>query len=394
MWLFNFFKTNTTETKPAIKGVTLGSIGARIAFKYDNSLDVYYGFYNKNPYVMSTINRIKQDVASNGVELRIQDEPTDITQFTDLLSTTFQKFKERIVRDYEVTGNVYIYVDRDEGDNVVGLDILDPRYITPVTDERGNVLGYVQNLAGIRAFSADEVYHLKDDTDTEDETLGKSKMSSLYLDLMSDKEASESNYSFFANNQTPSSIVVLEETVWDKDVESLKKVKDLFSTENYGGGKNNNRTAFVEGIKEVIQIQQRMDDAEFLNLRRFSLEMVCSVYGVPKDILWFTESSNRSVWDVQSETYWNNINTIDSVFEEFLDMIVKDVLGEEYSFVILRDSLRILERRMKIAKEAYKESGLLSLNEAREIIQYEEREDGNEVYKEKSLEKVESKVEL
>ncbi len=108
--------------------------------------------------------------------------------------------------------------------------------MTPVTDSTGEVLGYIQNLAGLRGFSADEVFHLKDDTDTEDETLGKSKMTSLYLDLMSDKEAGESNYSFFVNSQIPASLVILEATEGEKspeDIQALKKIKELFTAENF-----------------------------------------------------------------------------------------------------------------------------------------------------------------
>jgi len=35
-------------------------------------------------------------------------------------------------------------------------------------------------------------------------------MTSLFIDLESDKEASESNLAFFKNNQTPSSIIVID----------------------------------------------------------------------------------------------------------------------------------------------------------------------------------------
>jgi phage portal protein BeeE len=44
-----------------------------------------------------------------------------------------------------------------------------------------------------------------------------------------------------------------------------------------------------------MQVQQKQDDMQFEKMRRFTLEMVCAVYGVPKDILGLTETSNRSV---------------------------------------------------------------------------------------------------
>lgn len=75
---------------------------------------------------------------------------------------------------------------------------------------KGEILGYVQNLNGVRYFLPDEVYHLKGDTDIDNETLGRSKMKTLLVELMTDEEASQSNLAFFKNNQTPSSIVIID----------------------------------------------------------------------------------------------------------------------------------------------------------------------------------------
>jgi hypothetical protein len=56
--------------------------------------------------------------------------------------------------------------------------------------------------------------HFYEDIDLNDEKKGESKMQSLFLDLETDIEARESNLAFFKNNQTPSSLVII-----DKDYE-------------------------------------------------------------------------------------------------------------------------------------------------------------------------------
>jgi hypothetical protein len=117
--------------------------------------------------------------------------------------------------------------------------------------------------------------------------------------------------------------------------------------------------------------------------------MVCAVYGVPKDILGLTETSNRSVWDIQSDIYYTNINTKENVFQDFINSIIHDVLWEEYEFVILRDNLKILERKARVAKELYKESRLITLNEAREIIQYDSLTEWDSVFSEKEVQETE-----
>ena len=131
MGLFDFFAKPSVQqvdnTKPAIKGVNIGNVGARIGIKYSFNMEKYFDFYNKNPYILATINRIMQDVGGNGFEfVKVSGEnryEEDFQQIEDLAQTgnksTFKKFLARLVRDYEITGNCYVYLVRDEGGNVI-----------------------------------------------------------------------------------------------------------------------------------------------------------------------------------------------------------------------------------------------------------------------------------
>ena len=80
----------------------------------------------------------------------------------------------------------------------------------PLTSETGQVIGYLQNLNGIRYFLPDEILHLRYDNDLKNESVGKPKMTGLFIELESDTEAKESNLAFFKNNQTPASIILVD----------------------------------------------------------------------------------------------------------------------------------------------------------------------------------------
>lgn len=188
--------------------------------------------------------------------------------------------------------------------------------------------------------------HLKDDTDTNNEIVGRSKLRSLIIDIETDKQARDSNYAFFKNNQTPSSFIILDNEMElptnDDDFKELKReLKELFES-NGSGGINNHRSVVVQGVKEVINTQSKISDAEFLNLRRFTLELVCSIYGVNKDILGFTETSNRAVSTAQSDNYFMLVEDKEEFLDEFLTMVVKEVLGEQFTYHTLKDNLRTL----------------------------------------------------
>lgn len=110
-------------------------------------MEVFFHNYRHNPYIRSVINRRKRDAYRFGIEIRKGETVMkDLNMFTDLINATgtkitAKKFIERVIRDYEVTGNAYIYCARSiETGNVFSIQALDPRYIKPITNKNGQVL--------------------------------------------------------------------------------------------------------------------------------------------------------------------------------------------------------------------------------------------------------------
>lgn len=394
--MFDFFK----KEPPKLKWAT---VNGWYSIDYNVSNQVFYDFYNQNPYISATISRIKTDVWWHGIELVkkmwTKNIPKDLKMLETLLSyqqkTSVKDFTEKLVRDIEITGNAYVYVARNKNNRVFWMKTLDPRYITPIVKNTWELLWYVQNLNWIRAFLPTEVYHFMDEVSTEDETIWTSKMKSLFIDLETDKEARESNLAFFKNNQTPSSIVLIDDDFEIEDEAVFrKKLQEIFLSWKYQGWKNHYRTAFFQWIKNILPIQDKIDDMKFIWLRRLTMQLVCAVYQVPQDLLWFTETSNRSVWDVQYDIYLNTINAKEHKLEKFINPILEDIFDDTINIVFLQDNLRQLEKKSKIAIDLYKNGRLVSLDEAREIIQYEATTDWDKFFSwdNKNLEKEENQI--
>lgn len=378
----NFFtKSEPQKNTPTLNAFAFGGFSAL----YEINFDAYFRLYENNPYIASAIDRIRSDVGAFGFEIynweKISEKEMKI--FENLVALTLdytpRQFIKRLIRDYEITGNAFVYLIR-ENNKVIGLQILDPRYVKPIINTGGQILGYYQNLSGIKIFTKDEMFHLKSDNDLNFEALGRSKMRSLFVDLETDNEARESNLAFFKNNQTPSSLVVLDPNFTlpdgDDELKFRKQIKDLLESGKYTGGKNHHRSAVIEWIKEVIKLQDKITDAEFLNLRKFSLELVCSVYGVNKDILGFTDTSNRSVGENQSMNYYTLIEEKENLLDEFMTKIIKQIFGENFSYKSIKDTIRLLSARSSVTTNLYN-NGIITLNEARKIVGYDERSDGD-----------------
>ncbi len=394
MWWLNFF--NSFKNKKEVPKVQGFSVGNRINIDYNISPHQLFSFYKNSPYLTAVINRITEDVWWKGIEFQKKkwEEKYDVVDdsiFTKLLSyqnpnqpIKIKDFLEKLVKDIEISGNTYVYFHKKEN-KTIGIKRLDPKHMIPVVRDTWEVLWYIQNLNGTRAYLPDEVFHFKNTDDVNDETIWEAKMISLFLDLETDKEARESNLAFFKNNQTPSSIVVLDpefEFSTEDQVKVKAELKEIFQGWNFLWWKNHYRTSIIQWVKEIIKVQDKIDDMNFIWLRRLTMQLVCAVYWVPQDLIGFTETSNRSVWDVQYDIYIESNISKENKFSQFLTSIVQHALWEEYQISILQDNLRNLSKKADVAGKLYKEDWVITLNEAREIIQYDpvKSEDGNKFY--------------
>lgn len=382
-WLFPKKEEKQEKKKPMAQ---ISSFTNKMFLDYKISDDVLYSFYRTNPYICAVINKISSDIWANGIEIQKRTGDEFLAVEDDLLedlikdydqNITIKQFLQTIVRDIEILANAYIYFIKDENDHIVGIRRLDPRYIIKVSTDTWETIGYIQNLKGQRAFLADEIYHIRDNVGISDETKWESKMISLFVDLETDKEAKESNLAFFRNNQTPSSLVVLNDDYTMSDTATLlNEIKELFSWWQYQGGKNHYRSAVVQGVKEIVKIQDKIEDSQFLDQRKFTMQLVCAVYDVPQDMIGITDTSNKSVGDIQSEKYYNTIASKERRYSRILTDIVEKVYDADYRVVILEDNIRVLKPRSEIARWLYND-GIIDLNEARDLIQYDKTDNNH-----------------
>jgi len=363
MWFLDFFKKEE-KTSNRILSTSFGNI----FIQEQVSLDVYFWFYRTNPFVKAVVWKLIKSVWKNWFQILDKNKKeVENVDFKNLLKFQFKTesaFIKKILRDYFIAWNSYVYKVRDKNDNIVWLQVLDPRYIKPITNSVWEVLGYVQNIKWKEYFTVDEINHLKYDYDLNNEAVWLPIMTSLYYDLESDKEARESNLAFFKNNQTPASLVVLDKDI--TDVKQLKQIKDLFVWWQFKGWKNRHRWWIVTGVKEIIPVQDKIDDMQFLNLRKFTLEVICSIFWVNKTVLNFTDGVNYSnsesqVKDFKEETIIPN----DIILWEFLTIIYQDIYktDEVIRYIAVKDNT---DKAIKLF-----EKWVIKRDEARELVQYE-----------------------
>lgn len=89
------------------------------------------------------------------------------------------------MRDLTVSGNVYVLPIKNVLGQIMDLQVLDPRSMTVCTDKYGEILKYIQRVgADVEVFESNQIYHLVETYDPDNEILGLSRIESLIYDVM------------------------------------------------------------------------------------------------------------------------------------------------------------------------------------------------------------------
>ncbi len=307
---------------------TMSHEGVRVAPK-----DLWQ-VYRLNADVYSCIRELKQSTGAGGYQIMDkrdieveapQAERSFIEQFFKN-SGGLGKIKNNIVRDCSISGNAYFEVVKNALGQPYSLKRLDPRTMYIIADKHGTVIRYVQRVWGNEAidFTIDEVVHFVLDDDPDNELLGMSPLETALWEARTDIASAESNYYFFENDAVPSNVYILEGSL------SAQAQKDAFEQikAQFSGAKNRHKAGVLAGVREIKTISMSQHDMEFVVGRRFNTEKVCSVYGVPKYMLGYTDGVNyANGLNMRADFYSGTIvpleNFIASVFNEKVFKLIK-----------------------------------------------------------------------
>lgn len=96
-------------------------------------------------------------------------------------------------------------------------------------------------------------------------------MEGIFYDVMSDSEASITNYHYFKNNAVPATLLKFDSDATDAQImEILNSMKRSFS-----GSRNKHKIGAVQNLAGIERIQDKTKDMDFLNLRAFTTERIC-----------------------------------------------------------------------------------------------------------------------
>lgn len=352
-------------TSSLIGGVPVGNI--RI------STDSLFTIWRNHGDVFGCVRELKQGVGvaghywENKKDAELDPNPVSVKRAQDFLTfyQSFREWKDDLVRDVQVCGNAYYYIEKSVGNGgVIALQRLDPRTVSVITDKYGTILRWMQVVkADVVTFKPDEILHFKTSSDPNSPVFGISWLETILWEVRTDLAAMIANYALFQNDAVPAAMYILDDELTDD--EQNRAIEKLAS--QLKGAENRHKSIAMKGLKDIKQISITNTDMEFTALRKLTTEKVCAGSGVPKSMLGYTDAVNLANGEEQTKKFWeSSIEPLEMAFAEFINDRVLAALGiDDIKFCF--EARKFDNREWNEAStRADLQLGVVTINEVRE----------------------------
>ena len=341
--------------------------------KNDATLDMntYYQLYEFNWDIRQAIQKISNWVARNWIYLQnnqrqtienniITDEVFDLFK-----APTFLKWKKDLYRNYLLSGELYIAPIKNESWTTIWFDIFDSRIVSKTVDPYWVIQKFtVSSQWYTKSYKPEELAFFKREDSVNSSVDWMWVLNWCIYDALSDLESMKTNYSFYQNSAIPSAMLLLDEWL---SPEEMQNAKDQFEAQ-FKWSNNQHKTLIAGWVKDLKTISLTPRDMEFINQRHLTTEKISAVFGVPKTILWYTESVNYSNWSNQRKEFieWT-LRPLEADLEHIMNRLIEMFRPD------LRKKIRIKadgeqleesqERQDWLRKDV--QSWIITINEAR-----------------------------
>ncbi|MBO1302852.1 phage portal protein [Faecalibacterium sp. Marseille-Q4137] len=269
--------------------------------------------FGRNPR-LAVVDRIASDLSTCAGKLYRKDENGEEVEITDHPFLNFMAHPNPL---YEMTSGAcwrlqQIYLElKGEGYFVYEFDALGrPVELWPLPThwvQQTPYVGYpyyeIRTTGGlIRQIPVDDIFCMKELNPLDPYKRGLGAAESIADEIETDEYAAKFQKKFFYNDATPTTLISMPG--------SSKDQRDRFRSEwneRFRGPFNSHGIATVDGNVTVTKLAENMRDMDMTEGRRFLRDAVLEHFGVPREIMGITESSNRATSEAAQYIYAQNV---------------------------------------------------------------------------------------
>ncbi len=224
--------------------------------------------------------------------------------------------------------------------------------------------------------SVDDMFVMKDLNPLDPFRRGLGQSEALADEIETDEYAAKFQKRFFFNDATPNLVIAMP-----KSTEEQRKRFRAEWMEKFRGHFKSHGVATVNGEVVVNKVGDNMKDMDMVNGRTFLRNAVLEHFGVPREIMGITESSNRATSEAAQYIYAQNVlmpslrRREEAINEQIIPLFGPDLVWH-FEDIVPRNQ----EFDKAVALDGWN-AGLLTKDEAREKLGMPPCSVGGDVYK-------------
>lgn len=343
--------------------------------------------FRTNPR-LAVIERIAGDLAYAKGKLYRVDENGDEHELTEHPFLEFWKHPNplhemsnaalwRLLEIYlKLKGEGYFIIEKDEAGRPAELWPVPTHWVqqTPYLDHPFYTVRLTSGV--IMPVSVDDMFVMKDLNPVDPFRRGLGQAEALADEIETDEYAAKFQKRFFFNDATPNLVIAMP-----KSTEEQRRRFRAEWMEKFRGHFKSHGVATVNGEVIVNKVGDNMKDMDMVNGRTFLRNAVLEHFGVPREIMGITESSNRATSEAAQYIYAQNVlmpsllRREEAINEQIIPLFGPDLVWH-FEDIVPRNQ----EFDKAKALEGWN-AGLMTKDEARELLGLPPAPVGGEVYK-------------
>ena len=341
--------------------------------------------YSNVGWLFATVSRIAQAVSAAEWKLYRANgttEPQEVNShpLLDLWNDinpydTRQSFLEVSQQHLDLTGEAWWVLLRNSRGLVQEMWPVRPDRMRPVPDRDKFIAGYIYTIGAERIpLDPEQVIFLRVPSPV-DPYRGAGPVQSLLVDIGAEASAAQWTRNFFRNSAEPGGIIELAETISDSEWE---KMRQRWGEQHQGVG-NAHRVAFLEHGKWVDR-KYTQRDMQYEQLRRLNRDLILGAFGMPYAMLGGSETVNRANAEAAEVMFgrWVVAPRLERI-KQTLNTRLAPMFDPTLQFDYKDPSPDNREQDLAEAERGYR-AGLLTRNEARELLDQDPVTDGDDFY--------------
>lgn len=276
----------------------------------------------------------------------------------------------------KLKGEGYFIIEKDESGRPAELWPVPTHWVqqTPYLDHPFYTVRLTSGV--LMPVSVDDMFVMKDLNPVDPFRRGLGQAEALADEIETDEYAAKFQKRFFFNDATPNLVISMP-----KSSEEQRRRFRAEWMERFKGVFKSHGVATVNGEAIINKVGDNMKDMDMVNGRTFLRNAVLEHFGVPREIMGITESSNRATSEAAQYIYAQNVlmpsllRREEAINEQIIPMFGPDLIWH-FEDIVPRNQ----EFDKAKALDGWN-AGLLTKDEARELLDLPPAPTGGDVYK-------------